>query len=94
MKVDEHTCSWAHWSTKGRIGSFGHVGTQRGKTNPNVTMVHEVKFRVHIRAQGTQPRSHEGREQDQHQSSEVDLDKRGELPQGAKSLHMGGIVLS
>jgi hypothetical protein len=46
-------------------------------THPNDAMVHEVRFEVHIRAQAAEPRRNREREQDQHQSFEVYLDKEG-----------------
>jgi hypothetical protein len=58
----------------------------------------KVTFEVYIRTQGAQPRRHSEQGIMKREGSTPKVlrkiwIRRGELPQGTKSLHMGGIVL-
>jgi hypothetical protein len=85
---------WANWSTKGHDNSFGNMGLQRGSTPPKDAIVYDgdlwspyKRTRVH-----NQGRKFE-RQGDQEELYGYEADEEGELPQGAKSLHLGGLVL-
>jgi hypothetical protein len=78
---------------KGHDNSFGHMGSRRGATPPKDVMIHNGDlWSPYKRTRAHNQGRIFGRQGEQEEICGSEADKEGKLPQGAKSLHMGGLV--